>query len=69
MCALCQRLAGKLPRGAELSQVLQQVGDLVAEGADPQHFETLLDRLTGQRPPTERDLDLEEAWERSHRPS
>lgn len=46
--------------------VLAAVEKAIKRGADPEHFTPLLDKLLGTEM-SERNLDVEEAWENSNR--
>jgi hypothetical protein len=61
MCGVCKRVAGLPPKAA-----LTEIGKVIGEGRDPEHFKVVIDSILGtQEPEVDKERDL--VWERSHR--
>lgn len=66
MCYVCKKYPGKPRTPGEAKRIAVEVAERIAAGADPAHFEDLLDRLTGTGL-KERDGEAERDYEERRR--
>lgn len=59
MCKVCKKLKNST---TDVTTVFLEIEKAIKKGADPEHFENLLNVVLGTEMP-ERDEDLEAAWE------